>query len=184
MTKELWLSKNGFNAEGVTFAILEDSFSIKDELKELGFKYSPLLKWHSPEKKELSSPKKYTTLSFDELYIWENHMPYQKEEAKAIIENKIAEMSPYKDSLPMGKVGERLKKIPAVFIEKKGFLGNFGYTYVYSFLVEGNLLTWFSQSTISAKPNSKILLSGTIKSHSTYGGINSTILSRCIITEL
>ena len=43
ITKELWLEKNGFGADGLTWCIFgEDTYAIKEQLKELGCKFSPL----------------------------------------------------------------------------------------------------------------------------------------------
>lgn len=55
MTKELWLEKNGFNTETeVTYVIWgDDTYAIKDWLKEQGCKFNPVLKWHAPEPIEL-----------------------------------------------------------------------------------------------------------------------------------
>ena len=44
-----WLLKNGFSAEGETYIITGDSYSIKDELKVAGWRYDPILKWHKAD---------------------------------------------------------------------------------------------------------------------------------------
>lgn len=52
MTKELWLEKNGFGADGLTWCVFgDDTYAIKEQLKELGCKFSPLLKCPSVFKK-------------------------------------------------------------------------------------------------------------------------------------
>ena len=45
MTKAEYFEKNGFNEDGYTYCVVgEDTYSIKDHLKEMGGKYNPTLK--------------------------------------------------------------------------------------------------------------------------------------------
>ena len=72
MTKAEWLEKHGFNTDGVTYCIYgEDTYAIKDWLKEQGAKYNPILKWHIPNKIELSEDFTLIPITFDEIYGWD-----------------------------------------------------------------------------------------------------------------
>ena len=69
--KKIWLEQNGFSAQGITYAIVGDTYAIKDWLKENGYKFNPILKWHGPEEL-LDLPEGYHTIefNFDDLYEW------------------------------------------------------------------------------------------------------------------
>ena len=41
VTKGKWLEENGFSHLGETYVVMGNSYSIKDALKEAGFKFSP-----------------------------------------------------------------------------------------------------------------------------------------------
>ena len=68
MTKAEWLEKNGFSADGLTYCIFgDDTYSIKEKLKQLGCRFSPLLKWHSPEPLDLPAGYGMISFTFDDI---------------------------------------------------------------------------------------------------------------------
>jgi hypothetical protein len=44
-----WKLQNGWSEAGSTWIITGDSYSIKEELKQAGFHYDPVLRWHKAE---------------------------------------------------------------------------------------------------------------------------------------
>ena len=88
-TKSEWLSNNGFNVEGTTFCVIgANTFSIKEELKQLGYKFNPLLKWHSPLPTELPSGFRLIEVSFDTYYSFNEELgiacPHNDAEEKLV----------------------------------------------------------------------------------------------------
>jgi hypothetical protein len=85
-------------------------------------------------------------------------------------------------SVFVGKIGERLKKIPAQ-VTMAAFIksGDWGDTYLYKFTTEkGEILTWFS-SPRGLNKGDKVILTGTVKDHKEYKGIQETQLTRCAV---
>ena len=187
MTKAEWLEKHGFNSNGITYCVFgEDTYAIKDWLKEQGAKYNPLLKWHMANKIELPEDYSYIQFSFDELYTWD----YEAEEgvfiekAKEITGKKFAEAAGPSLSEYVGEIGERLRNLTAVYHSTRGFNSNYGYTYIHTFKQGENVLVWFTQKELFLDKGSVVDLTGTVKKFEEFRGVKTTQLSRCIIKEI
>jgi hypothetical protein len=182
ITKAEWLEANGFSEDGVTYLVLGNSYPIKDELKEYGFKFSPLLRWHCGDCSfELPAGCHYTTLSFYDVFTWdaETNSVFMKEGAREKIDaifNPIEECH----SAYVGEIGERLRDVPVVVRNIGGFDSAYGYKWVYTFEDEsGNRYTWFTTSQQSVSIGASLSLTGTIKAHVEYKGAETTQLTRC-----
>lgn len=187
MTKELWLEKNGFGTDGLTWCIFgEDTYSIKEQLKELGCKFSPLLKWHSPQTLDLPKGYGMFSISFDEIGQWDliNETVCYFEKSKELIERKFREAEGPSLSEYVGTPGERLRNITAIYKSSRGFSGKFGWTNIHTFQIDENILIWMTSKELELEKGSPINLTGTIKSHQEYMGIKQTYLSRCIIGKI
>lgn len=187
MTKVEWLEKNGFNTENeLTWCIGGgDTYEIKNELKEMGFKFNPLLKWHINEPVDVPTGYGMVSFSFDELFYWEDKRGTAliKTTAESLIEARAKELETPSLSEYMGYIGERLRNLEAIFISGHGFNSKYGWSNIYTFKYGENELKWFSQKDLDFEKNQKILLTGTVKDHSEYKGVKATILSRCIVKE-
>ena len=85
LTKNEWLEANGFSDFGVTYLILGNSYLIKDDLKENGFKFSPLLRWQgSNNDLNLPADCSYHKLCYEDIFIWdeESRTTFMKEGAR------------------------------------------------------------------------------------------------------
>ena len=184
LSKKEWLELNGFSQYEVTYLVLGNSYSIKDELKENGFKFSPLLRWHSDNCDfQLPDNCKYYELHYDELFVWDENTQttFLKEGARDRIElifNPISETN----SEYVGEIGERLHKIPMKIRNIGGFDSAYGYKWVYTFEDEnGNVYSWFTPSQQAVTIGMECHVSGTIKAHVEYKRVPTTQLSRCNI---
>lgn len=187
MTKEMWLEKNGFSADGNTYVIYgDDTYSIKDWLKEQGCKFNPTLKWHAPVNLEL--PEGYGTicLSFEDLAEWDEKCGevYFFESAKARVERKVKEAEGPSLSEYVGEVGSRLRNLTAVFKSTRGFAGNYGWTNIHTFQRGEDILVWFTSCDLEIEYGTVVDLTGTVKKHEEFRGVKTTQLSRCIIKEV
>lgn len=190
-SKEDWMQKNGFNKEGITYVITGgNTFEIKDTLKTMGCKFSPLLKWHTPEEIVLEGFKS-VSFTFDELYSW---MPMDKnvmacETAKTIVKEKLSPFttantvlaSNLMDAEWLGEVGDRLRKIPAKIVGKKEINNQNGCFTLFTFESGNSVLCWFTSATKFEQVGDEVLLSATVKSHRVYEGQKQTYVNRCLM---
>ena len=187
MTKELWLQKNGFNEEGITYIIFgDDTYSIKDYLKAKGCKFNPTLKWHSPVKLNLPEDFGIVEFSFDELAEWDEDLAevFYYEDAKAKVERKVREAEGPSLSEYVGTVGERLRNLTVVYKSCRGFMGMYGWTNIYTFQHGEDILVWFTAKDCELEYGTVVDLTGTVKRHEEFRGVKTTQLSRCIIKEV
>ena len=182
ITKAEWFEANGFSENGVTYLVLGNSYAIKDELKENGFKFSPLLRWHCDNcDYELSQGCYYKPLNFYDLFTWDSdtNTAFMKEgtrEAIELIFNPIEDCN----STYVGEIGERLRDIFVTVRNIGGFDSAYGYKWVYTFEDEsGNRYTWFTTSQQAVSIGSTVSLTGTIKAHVEYKDAETTQLTRC-----
>ena len=184
ITKEEWLEANGFSEDGVTYLVLGNSYPIKDELKDSGFKFSPLLRWHCGKcEYELPQGCFYKMLNFYDLFVWdvETSAPFLKEGAREAIE-QIFNPKEESNSSYVGEIGERLRDVQVVVKNIGGFDSAYGYKWVYTFEDEsGNRYTWFTTSQQGVSIGTALTLTGTIKAHVEYKGAETTQLTRCTL---
>lgn len=187
MTRAEWYEKNGFNADGQTYVVWgDDTYAIKDWLKEQGCKFSPILKWHAAEPLDLPVGYGMFGVMFDDVAEWDEHYQngYYTESAKGFIDRKIAELMGPSLSEFVGEVGERLRNYTAVFKSTRGFMGNYGWTNIHTFQIGDDILVWFTAKDCSLEKGTVVDLTGTVKKHEEFRGVKTTQLSRCIIKEV
>lgn len=187
ITKQEWLKANGFSADGVTHLVMGNSYNIKDALKEAGFKYSPLLRWHGPDTKyELPESCSYYRFDFDEIYVWDTA------EGTAFLQNGAREMidrvfNPVVESNShhVGNIGDRLRDVEVVVRHVAGYESVFGYKWIYTFEDKsGNRYSWFTTSQQEVSVDMKVMLTGTVKTHGEYRGVPTTQLNRCVLKDI
>ena len=180
--KAKWLGANGFTPEGTTYCIIGDTYSIKDTLKNAGFKYSPLLNWHGSEYIDLPDGYKFAEVSFNNLYQWNQltHIAVQLPEADAFMKKIFTVDKPLSTSEYFGTPGERYKEIPAILTSKSQFSGYYGLTNIYNFISNGNILTWMTTTVLTLPVNTAVKLTFTVKKHEIYKEEKITQISRCV----
>ena len=180
-----WLEENGFNENLTTFVYFPtNSFEVKDNLKDAGFKFNRSLLWHAA-----TIPTGYEEscieVSFNEIgefSAWgEGHF---NPDVKRIIEDKIKKARPASKSQWIGEEKDRIVDLPVVLVSIHGFETRYGYSQVVKFLNGDNIITWFTAVDIKFEPGDNILLSGTIKKLDEYKGEAQTIMTRCRLKSL
>lgn len=183
LTKDKWLEMNGFSPFGVTYLIIGNSYSIKEELKNNGFIYSPLLRWHAAEMGDIALPEgcSFKKIEFDELFTWDPEqnavfmLPGTREKLTEIFNPIEITNSEY-----VGEIGERLRDIPVTIKNISGFDSVYGYKWVYVFVDENeNIYSWFTTTSQPVNIGERFKLTGTVKGHVIYKGSKNTQLSRC-----
>lgn len=199
MTKEEWLKKNGFSEDGVTYIVAGgNTFEVKDILKSYNCVFSKLLNWHSAVQFELKDELEgfvLVPMFFDELYTWNIDVGTATERETAVTAVKEA-LKPYRpqkeiklesgmeNSEWMGKVGDRIRKIPAKIVGKKELNSQYGTSTLYTFESGNSVLCWFTSTWKDVQEGDTVLLSGTVKSLNEYGGQKQTVLTRCLLNSI
>ena len=181
--------KLGFGEDEKAYLVYgDDTFAIKDKLKELGARFDPTLKWFFSKEVELPEGYKLCAMSFDELY---NYNPQSKwaefkEDAKAIVSRRIAELKgPSTSVYYPGVEKERIRNITAKVDSIRGFEGMYGYTSVYTFTSGDYVFVWMtSKCDMGLTVGETVDLTGTIKKFDEYMGVNQTHLTRCIVKKV
>ena len=185
--KKEWMKRNGFGEDGLTWCVFgDDTFSIKEELKEMGCKFSPILKWHSAT--PLNLPEGYGMISFafDDIMEWsiEQNNAFFFEDSKEKIERKFREAEGPSLSEYVGEIGERLRNKTVVLKSIHGFSGRFGWTNIYTFMDGDNELVWFTAKELGLKKGDVLDLTGTIIAHEEFCGVYKTKINRCVIKKI
>jgi hypothetical protein len=182
MTKGKWLEENGFSIQGITYIVMGNSFAIKEELKENKFKFSPLLLWHGPHDKYiLPSDCTYLKLYYDDYFYWdgEEGVSYLQEGAR---EKLDAIFNPLRESKSehIGTVGDKIEDLYCEVVATGGYQSAYGYKWIYTFRDENeNEYSWFTTVNKALTKGMWVILSGSIKEHSNYKGVKTTVLTRC-----
>ena len=205
MTYKQWLDKNNISDGNIYVVAGGNTFEIKDELKEAGAKYHPELGWYfgtatNPKLNDngYALPEGFDVYLYkaSDILAWDGlRNAYLKEGKEQVIkdlhngfrkEKEPKELTPLEANSDFyGKVGDRLRKVNAIFKSARWISNDWGGSYLYVFEYENNLFIWFSQSESCAlfEKDTPVILSGTIKDHKEYNGVKQTYLSRCIIKE-
>ena len=184
MTKELWLEKHGFSESGITYCVVGDNtYSIKEYLKENGYKFDPILKWHGAESLELPEGYSLLELSFDDICEWDSNLceGCYFEKTKAIVDKAFKEAAGPSLSEFVGEVGQRLRNLTAIYKSTRGFSGKYGWTNIHTFQIDEDVLVWFTTVELDLEVGQPVDLTGTVKKHEEFRGVKTTQLSRCIV---
>lgn len=178
--------KLGFGEEEKAYLVYgDDTFAIKDELKKLGARFDPTLKWFFPNEVALPDGYKLCEMSFDELYDYSPQAKWAtfKEDAKTIVSRRIAELKgPSTSKYYPGEEKERIRHITAKVSNIRGFEGIYGYTSVCTFTSEDYVFVWMTAKyDLEFAVGDTVDLTGTIKKFEEYLGIKNTYLTRCIV---
>lgn len=186
-TREEWFIDNGFNDKGETWLVVgQNTFSIKDYLKEQDCKFNNALKWHTSTPIAVPNGIMLIPFEFSELYVWNDtiNKPYLKEDADSkILAKTKAAIKPFKSNY-IGEIGDRLRDLKVTIENKYSFEGSFGLTTCFSFKMDNDVIIWYTSSAKYSLLNigQEVLLTGTVKALSeTVLGEKRTVLTRCII---
>ena len=178
--KQKWLEQNGFTEDEYTYVYFPtDSYDIKDRLKNNGFKYNPNLFWHIATIPENFEGKviKIAAAQVVEFTAWGKGEYLAS--AKEYVSNQILNARPKSMSEWIGQEKTKITNLAVVYECSSGFDGQFGWTYIHRFNYNGNIITWFTSKSLDLEPGKNVLLSGTIKAHSTFNNERQTRLTRC-----
>lgn len=180
--KAEWLKYHGFTEDGFTYIITGDSYSIKDELKENGWRFDTVLLWHKAD--PAGYEDRTIKVDVNEVFSFSawGEGTY-KTNAYQIVRDLLETTKEPCNSQYVGTVGERCS-FDVTLKSKISFEGRFGLTTVATFETkEGNLLTWFTSTAVKAEVGDALFITGTIKSHDLYKDNKVTYITRVKIKE-
>lgn len=168
---------NGF-VNGYVIAIYGDTYSVKDELKEAGARFSYGLGWYFSD--EAQVPEKFQAQSLR--ITWEmvstDGCIKSDIDVKEIVSNAIPKAE--STSEYQGKVGERLRGLE---LEVVRFWDGGGY-YVHTMKdMFDNVYTWMTSSR-ALEQGTWVRMDATVKKHEEYKGVKQTHLTRPAIKEV
>ena len=178
--------KLGFGEDEKAYLVYgDDTFAIKDKLKEMGARFDPTLKWFFSKKVALPEGYKLCEMSFDELYTYNPRTQWAdfKEDAKTIVTRRMIDLKgPSTSKFYPAEEKERIRNITAKVKSIRGFEGIYGYTAVYTFTSEDYIFIWMtSKCDLDLSVGDTVDLTGTIKKFDEYMGEKNTYLTRCIV---
>ena len=176
--KAVWLETHGFAEDGSSYIITGETYSIKDELKEAGFRFDPVLLWHRASIEGYEDRAiKIKVDDFFEFSAWGDG--HYKIGAKEKIQALLAENEDYSHSEWVGEIGDHIKNEKVTLKRKGSFSGRYGLTNVYTFENEiGSIYTWFTSTFLNKEIDETFYIKGTIKKHDEYKGVKTTVLTR------
>ena len=182
------LEEAGYEVENpqIWLVIGENTYAIKDELKELGCRYKPEFGWYCTHPVDVPVDYGMTAVPFDEVCDWNpiTRKISVKENAKEVADAAKAEAMPKSNSEFIGEIKQRLRDLHVMLTGCRTIETYYGISLVYTFKMGNNVLTWFCSGKgidPDIEVGDAVLLTGTVKDHKIYNGVKQTIVNRCIV---
>lgn len=187
-----YLHRQGFNADGMTWVVMGETYSRKDELKAVDCKWNPEFGWHFDH--EVTGFDTVMVSINDRIPSWDDSTDligqYSNEGTlyfipsefiqgyiKSLREQYVADHAPKTEYF--GNVGDRVE-LTLTLTHIGGYDTMYGFTSVYTFVdAEGHQFVWKTGCYLDQSEGSTLTLRGTIKAHSEYRGSRQTELTRC-----
>lgn len=195
-----FLKDHGFSEDGKIYAVLGDTYPIKDTLKALGCRWTNPFGWTSDHPLD-----DYPTRSFDVSQVWERDKDgvyawwcadsdFIHEQMK-LAEKKL--MAPTNKSEYVYEVGQRIEEVVTI-THIASFDTHFGWKtitkWIYTFANdEGTVFVWKTTSPCDRVVNGvyrprlegdRVRIRGTVKDHEEYRGVKQTVLQRVIAQDV
>lgn len=196
-----FLSDHGFSSDGKIYAVLGNTFPVKDTLKNLGCRWTNPFGWTSDHPLD-----EFPTCSFDISQVWERDKDglyawwcadadFIQKRMKAAEEKLKASESV---SVYVGEIG---KRIEATVTLVKTYSFKFKVVewktetrWIYTFKDDsGNVFVWKTSSPFDRMTErgyrpylegDRLVIKGTVKAHEEYKGIKQTVLQRVKAKEV
>lgn len=169
----------GFENE-IIYIVKGESFSVKDNLKELGARFRRDFGWYfgsfADKPDTLPAGLELVEVRWEEVGNEDGSLK-NEDIVKQVIESKIYDADP---SEYVGEIGERIE-VSVIVESKREFESLYGTQFCYGFRDENkNCYTWFTStaSKTSFTVGEEVTIRGSVKSHDIYKNKKSTVLSR------
>lgn len=182
-----FFKREGMNEKGEAWCVLGNTFNIKDQLREAGAKWNPIMGWHFSDK-----PEEFITVKIsieqigykNEFYVWNyNNTDIATSEVKRIKDDA----APKTESKYVAEVGQ-VVDTNVKLISEHSFETHFTYygeiKYIYKFAdAEGNTIVW-KTGCQDLEVGKSYKIKGRVKELSEYKGDKQTVLTRCKVVAV
>lgn len=174
---------NAFNDDLETFLVMGNTFSIKDELKKKGAKFSPELGWHFDHEEPGYTLEKVTYSEVGQI-TQDGKLILDYDKASELTKKLQEKYIEPTNSDWVGEINEKRSFIVEL-VDIRSFQGTFGYTDILTFKdEEENTIVWFTGHGKGLEVGNHYYLKGTIKAHRVFREDKQTVVNRCTIEKL
>lgn len=184
--KAEWLERELFTPDGVTTVYVgSNSFDVKDQLKEEGWKYSSLIGWHiAATGIEKYGAENVAEVSVSDLAAFNMYGEgCWLSTAKNFVDQIRNSRKQPSKSKWIGLEKDKIKNVPVVVKAIRGCQTQFGWTNIITFLNDDNVITWFTSTDIKFAVGESCYLSATVKEHKEYRDEKQTVVTRAKLTK-
>lgn len=175
-----WLDKNNFDKEGNTYVYFKsDSYKVKDTLKEAGFKFNKVLKWHIAEVPSEYEDSVVRVNIRDICEITDDVYFYG--DADQVINELIKQKKGVSNSEWIGNISDRFREVK---VKVESIIKTMKMNIIVFITEEGDIIKWITKATPPYEYEGKyILLTATVKEHiidDYENGAKVTLISRAV----
>lgn len=184
--KPKFMEKAGFgldNGEYATFRAVGNTYEIKDQLKELGFKFDSNLGWHIDHIVEgIELQRLAFTDVADGMNCWGTIAWKSYDEVKALWVEEIARKEKATRSEQVYNVGDKvnLKDVEFVCLWSGSGFAYGTSAYIYKITDGDNIYIWKTGNCVA---NGKHNITATVKALEVRNGVKQTVLTRCKVND-
>lgn len=167
--------------EGYITIFKGDTFSVKEDLKAAGARYTKFWGWGIPGGEEVPEIEGITPVRLDwDMVGKEDETLKSDTEVQTAVDALVCEPS---NSEFQGEVGDRIRGILMKVVRSFQIDSYYGQSTVHDFEDEdGNVYTWITASK-NLPEGGVYWVDGTIKDHKVYKNVKKTVLTRCKVEE-
>lgn len=171
------LTQHGFK-DVYAYAVVGNTYDLKEELKAHGAKFSYELLWVCPEEPIWLPADRYVRICATDIFELKDDVLMLKDSASDFIKSLQPKSGEY-----LGNVGQRITVTVTVTkrleFENEYMRGWPTTTYKYIMkTADGNTVTWQTGS-VYWREGHECTIIGTVKEHTEYNGVRQTVLTRC-----
>lgn len=171
------LTQHGFK-DVYAYAVVGNTYDLKEELKAHGAKFSYELLWVCPEEPTWLPADRYVRICATDIFELKDDVLMLKDSASDFIKSLQPKSGEY-----LGNVGQRITVTVTVTkrleFENEYMRGWPTTTYKYIMkTADGNTVTWQTGS-VYWREGHECTIIGTVKEHTEYNGVRQTVLTRC-----
>lgn len=175
-----WLERNGFNADGIAWVVLGDTYSAREQIKADGGTYRDVIGWHFAEAVNGYELMQVSVNDIATIQPWGAYdytvTAVEFEQMRKAEQYKRAGHAPEW----VGKVGDKITV--QVKHSHTYYTAGFAYRQTQAHHIfkdaEGNIYTWATTSALDIDPNAT-QMTATIKEHREYKGEKQNAVIRC-----
>ena len=167
------LQRYGFQ-ELDAYAVLGNTFDIKDQLKEAESRFSPELHWVCPTEPTWLTEHSYVKINVADVLTINEYGAFElRDDAADFISSFEPTIGEH-----IGQVSQRIS-VDATLVRSIPYTSQFGSGMTYIFETkEKNTLVWRTTSAY-LDDGTEYHITGTVKEHSEYNHVRQTVLTRC-----